>query len=71
MMMMIMIRTSVGLKRSIIENVKASAIESLGYYELKQHKSWFDECSELLYQMTQAKLQWLHKPSQTNGMEII
>jgi hypothetical protein len=32
--------------------------ESLGYYELKQHKPWFDEgCSELLEQRKQAKLQ--------------
>jgi hypothetical protein len=31
---------------SIRENMKASAAESLGYYELKQHKLWFDEeCS--------------------------
>jgi hypothetical protein len=29
------------------ENIKPSAIESLGYYELKQHKPWFDEdCSK-------------------------
>jgi hypothetical protein len=25
------------------ENIKISAKESLGYYELKQHKPWFDE----------------------------
>jgi hypothetical protein len=31
------------------ENIKISAKESLGYYELKQHKPWFDErCSKLL-----------------------
>jgi len=30
----------------IKENIKASATESLHYYELKQHKPWFDkECS--------------------------
>jgi hypothetical protein len=30
-------------------NIKISAKESLGYYELKQHKSWFDEgCTKLL-----------------------
>jgi hypothetical protein len=31
------------------ENIKASAKGSLGYCELKKHKSWLDEgCSELL-----------------------
>jgi hypothetical protein len=29
--------------RSVIENVKVSATENLGYYELKQHKTWFYE----------------------------
>jgi hypothetical protein len=39
--------------------------ESLSYYELKQRKSWFyEECSELLDQRKQAKLQWLQNPSQ-------
>jgi hypothetical protein len=28
------------------ENIKISAEESLGYFELNKHKSWFDEgCS--------------------------
>jgi len=27
---------------NIRENMKASATKSLGYCELKQHKSWFD-----------------------------
>jgi hypothetical protein len=32
----------------IRENMKISAKESLGYFELKKHKSWFDEgCSKL------------------------
>jgi hypothetical protein len=31
---------------NIRENIKASAEESLGHYELQQHKPWFDdECS--------------------------
>jgi hypothetical protein len=43
---------------TIRENIKISAKENLGYYELKQHKTWFDEgCSELLDQRMQAKLQ--------------
>jgi hypothetical protein len=41
---------------------------SLGYYELKHRKPWFDEgCSELLDQRKQAKLQWLQDPSEING----
>jgi hypothetical protein len=28
---------------TITENIKISAKESLGYYELKKHKPWFDE----------------------------
>jgi hypothetical protein len=46
---------------TIRENIKISAKESLGYYELKKHKPWFDEgCSKLLDQRKQAKMQWLH-----------
>jgi hypothetical protein len=42
--------------------------ESLGYYELKKHKPWFNEgCSELLDHRKQAKLQWLQDPSEING----
>jgi hypothetical protein len=48
---------------SITENMKASATESLGYFELKHHKPWFEEkCSELLEKRKQAKLQWLQNP---------
>jgi hypothetical protein len=44
---------------TIRENIKISAKESLGYYELKMHNPWFDEgCSKLLDQRKQAKLQW-------------
>jgi hypothetical protein len=32
-----------GTWENITENIKISAKESLGYYELKQHKPWFDE----------------------------
>jgi hypothetical protein len=32
---------------TIRENITISAKESLGYFELKKHKPWFDEeCSE-------------------------
>jgi hypothetical protein len=53
---------------TIRENIKISAIESLGYFELKKHKPWFDEeCSQLLDQRKQAKLQWLQDPSEINA----
>jgi hypothetical protein len=42
---------------SIVDSIKASATETLCYYELKQHERWFvEECSELLHQRKQAKL---------------
>jgi hypothetical protein len=57
-----------GAWETIRENIKISAKESLGYYELKKHKPWFDEgCSKLLDQKQQAKLQWLQDPSEING----
>jgi hypothetical protein len=50
------------------ETRKISANDSLGYYELWKHKSWFDEgSSKLLDQWKQAKLQWLQDPSGVNG----
>jgi hypothetical protein len=53
---------------TIRENIKISAEESLGYYELKKNNLWFDEgCSELLDRRKQAKLQWLQDPSAING----
>ncbi|PNF40230.1 hypothetical protein B7P43_G07077 [Cryptotermes secundus] len=53
---------------TIRDNIKMSAKESLGYYEPKKHKPWFDEgCSDLLDHRKQAKLQWLQDPSQLNG----
>jgi hypothetical protein len=45
---------------TIRENIKFSAKDSLGYFELTKHKPWFDKgCSALLYRRKQAKLQWL------------
>jgi hypothetical protein len=50
--------------KMIRENIQISGKESLGYFELKKHKPWFDEvCSKLLQKPKQAKLQWLHNPS--------
>jgi hypothetical protein len=50
---------------NVTENIRISAKESLGYYELKKHKPWFDEgCSTLLEQRKQLKLQWLQDPTE-------
>jgi hypothetical protein len=53
---------------NIRENIRISAKESLGHYELQQHKPWFDdECSKLIDRRKQVKLQWLQNLSQVNG----
>jgi hypothetical protein len=45
---------------TIKENIKILAKESLGYFESKKHKPWFDEeCSKLLAQRNESKK---HKP---------
>jgi hypothetical protein len=42
--------------------------EILGYHRLKNNKPRLDdECSRLMDQQKQAKLQWLQNPSQING----
>jgi hypothetical protein len=52
----------------ISESIKISAKESLGYFEFKKYKPWFDKgCSKLLDQRKQAKMQWLQDPSEING----
>jgi hypothetical protein len=39
-------------------NIRALATESPGYYELEQHRPWFDEeCPKLLDERKEAKLQ--------------
>jgi hypothetical protein len=39
--------------------IKGKAISVTGYFELKNHKPWFDEgCTKLIAQRKQAKLQW-------------
>jgi hypothetical protein len=54
--------------KNMRENTKIS--KSLGFYELKQRKSWFDEgCSKLFDQRKQAEMQWLQDRSQINGDE--
>jgi Zn-finger nucleic acid-binding protein len=57
-----------GAWATIIGNIKISAKESPGYYDLKKHETWFDEeCSKLLDRRKEAKLQWLQDPSEING----
>jgi hypothetical protein len=53
---------------TVRENIRTSAKESLCCYELKKHKSWFDEKrSKLLDKGKQAKLQRLQDPREING----
>jgi hypothetical protein len=43
---------------TIRENIKISSKDNIGYYELKKSKSWLEEeCSQLLNQRKQLKLQ--------------
>jgi hypothetical protein len=50
--------------KNIRKHIKTAAKESIGYYELKKHKPWFDEeRSKLLDQRKQDKLQRLEDPS--------
>jgi len=49
------------------DNIKISAKDFLGLYELNQHKPWSDEeCLVFLDQRKQAKMQWLHDPNQSS-----
>jgi hypothetical protein len=53
---------------NIRDNIKTSAKDSLGHYELQQHKPRFDdECSNLTDRRKLAKLQWMQNLSQVNG----
>ena len=52
---------------NIKDNTKTSTEDSLGLYELKQHKLWFDEeCLRFLDQRKPTKMQLLQDPSQSN-----
>jgi hypothetical protein len=56
---------------SIRENIKTSAKDNLGYQKLKHNKPCFgDECSNLIDQRTQDRLQWLQNSSQINGHNL-
>jgi hypothetical protein len=51
------------------ENIILSAKESLGYYELKQHKAWFHKgCSKLSDQKKQVKFHWLQIRAKQMGI---
>jgi hypothetical protein len=52
---------------NIPENIKTSAKDSLGLYELKRHKRWFDnKCLCCLGQRKQDKTMWLQDPNQSS-----
>jgi hypothetical protein len=52
---------------SIRENIKFSATESQGYFELNKHKPWLDQGCSKLDQRKQGKLQRLQDQSAING----
>ena len=59
-----------GLGRTL-KRVSKSRLKSLNFYELKQHKLWFDEvCLGSLDQSQHSKMQWLHDPNQSNVDDI-
>jgi len=52
---------------NIKEDIKTSAKDSLGLYELKLHKQWLgEECLGFLDKRKQAKMQWVQDPSRSN-----
>jgi len=52
---------------NIKENIKTLAKESLGLYEFKQNKPWFDEeCLRFSDQRKRAKMHWIQDPNQSN-----
>ena len=52
---------------NIKENIKISAKQSLGLYELKQYKPRFDEeCVGFLDPRKHARMQWVQDPKQSN-----
>jgi hypothetical protein len=57
-----------GAWKNIREKFSFSAKEVMDCFKLKQHKPWFGkECLKSLDRRKQAKLLWLHVPSQMNG----
>jgi hypothetical protein len=53
---------------SIRENINTTTKDNVGYQKLKHNKPWFDdECSKLIDQRKQAKLQWLKNSDHVSG----
>jgi hypothetical protein len=53
------------------ENMKISAEDNPGYYDMKQDTPRFDEaCSKLLYRGKEAKTQWLQYPGKINAENL-
>jgi hypothetical protein len=59
-----------GLWKNIRENIKISAKDFVGYYELKQDKPWFIEDVQTIRLKKISKLQLLQYPSQINGNNL-
>jgi hypothetical protein len=52
---------------SIRGNIKTPSKDSIGYYESKQHKPWFDDVLKITKSEEAVKLQQLQNPNQMNG----
>jgi hypothetical protein len=51
----------------VLEKASNLSQKSLRYQNIKRNKPWFDnECSKLIDQWKQAKLQWLQNPNEIN-----
>jgi hypothetical protein len=51
----------------VLETISRPQPKKSGYHRLK-HKPWFDDdCSKLIDQLKQTKLQWLKNPSLISG----
>jgi hypothetical protein len=65
------VETSTVWKTNNRVRLKISVKDSIGYYELKKHKPWFNEgCSELLGLRKQTTLHWLQDPNEINGDKL-
>ncbi|KAJ4437648.1 hypothetical protein ANN_17793 [Periplaneta americana] len=53
--------------KNIRDNIKIAAEQSIGYYETKKKKPWFDEdCCMVVERRKQAKLKFLQDPVEAN-----
>ena len=52
---------------NIRDNIKVATGESIGYYEVKKRKPWFDDdCLNVVERRKQARLKFLQDPKQLN-----